>query len=134
MKNVIKIAILLSLFASCVPAFGQNLVGSSKKVIYDTMHDKGLVVHDYKETETTAEYYFVMDGDMTRMYVFNNNNLCVKYCLFIEKETFSGMEDLIFGQGYVKHVDGYYYTDEYVAKIEYNSKSECWVFVIIANK
>ena len=129
----ILIIIIILFFASCAPAIAQNYVGCSKKTITDQLHNKGYVLHDYPETDNMFNYIVVNNESATMQYIFNSNNLCIKYVYWVNGETFSGLESILIDLGYIRHADNYYYTDDYVAKIEYNSKSESWTIVIIPN-
>lgn len=130
MKILLIIAILF--LSSCAPVVAQNYVGNSKKFIYDKLHEKGYVIHEYAETEKMLNSFFVNDIYLSKMYIFNSNNLCVKYMLWLKDQTFSGMETLLLNEGYIRHTDNYYYNDDYVAKIEYNTTDEEWLFVIVS--
>ena len=76
-----KILLLLFLF-SCMCVWSQNLIGKSKKEVYEYLVIKGVLkdkIQTGKRMEDNAEWIAFSDGDIMNMYIFNPEGMCKYY-------------------------------------------------------
>jgi hypothetical protein len=71
----------------------------------------------YLSATTSTEY---------KVYYFTKNNICAAYVYTLKNVSFSDYEQSLYKIGYTKYSDGKYYSDKYIAKIEYDSQFGCW--------
>ena len=130
MIKIFNITILL-LFCTLYTT-AQNYIGSSKKYVFEQLHEKGFIINKSKLPESNIEYFITIDGTATKFYLFDDNNVCIKFICAESDITKINMEKALYSNGYIRNSDGAFYSESYKAIIEYSETLNQWTFIIVA--
>ena len=110
-------------------AQSQNFIGYSFRDIKGEMDRKGYILNEGYDKD--GDYYLAArTSNEYKVYYFTNNNICAAYLYTLKNVSFSDYEQSLFIIGYTKYPDGKYYSEKYVAKIEYDSEYHCWYVIM----
>ena len=106
-------------------AKAQNYIGYSFYDIQNDMNVKGFSVESGK-TDHGTKYVMATALGQVRIYYFNERNICLRYVYSISNITYDMIDKVLRNNGYTKRSDGKYYTNQYVATVEYHSTYKEW--------
>jgi hypothetical protein len=120
-----KKVILFLMLVIGLSAQAQNLVGRSFRDVKGEMDRRGYYIKEGFDKDN--DYYLSASSSTEyKVYYFTKSNLCAVYVYTIKDIGFKDFENSLYSNGYVRNTDGRYYTENYVAIIDYNAEYSYW--------
>jgi hypothetical protein len=103
----------------------QNFIGFSFRDIKGEMDRNGYILSEGYDKD--GDYYLSARTSLEfKVYYFTKNNICTVYVYTLKNVSFSDYEQSLYKNGYSKYSNGKYYSDKYIAKIEYDYQFSSW--------